>query len=506
MPKPAIGVHLRPGSNVYQWRIKVHDSVKHLYPGKTWARRQSLGTSSLVEANAKAVGLYADYLAECERERNGLTVIDKLTPEHGRVIGDEALRTLLADEATRLDPNRRHMLRPIRELGINGMQSFALDLGLSFDENTPGASEAFAHFLNTIEGPLRAKLAELPAAPPKPTKVYRLREVFDLWKASKAAGLKTDSIKARERALVFYEDFTGNPPINEISRFQGDEFRAWLIAKGGASKTASERLMYVNSLFAYAHQDLELLSRNPWRGISIDNATETRRYPWTPNQINTFFSQPLFTSYALPKRAARAGADAAYWIPLLGLFTGARSGEFCQLQVSDIVQEQDIWVIDINETEGGKRVKTDASWRKVPIHSKLIQLGFLDYVEAVRNAGHASLWPHLHLNPEKPSLGFSRWFNECPRKAVGVEIPDFHSLRHTVRSALSAANVPVTDQDNITGHAVQGSTGEKVYRHVELAKLRQGVEKIVYPSLSLNRVYKPPSISDFSTEEFTPKP
>lgn len=69
MPKPATGVYLRRESRVYQWRVRVHESVRHLYPGQTWAKRQTLGTANLREANAKATRLYAEYLAECEQER-----------------------------------------------------------------------------------------------------------------------------------------------------------------------------------------------------------------------------------------------------------------------------------------------------------------------------------------------------------------------------------------------------------------------------------------------------
>ena len=168
MPKRAIGVHLRPGSNVWQWRIKAPKDLRHVYPS-AWARRCSLGTSSLAAANTMAARLYADWLATFDQQRKGSKVVERLTPEHGRAIAHEALKILLAEENTRLNQSdRKMMLLPLKVLGVSGMQGFALGLGLSFDDTTLGAQEALAHYLDTIEGPMRAKLAEVPAAPPKP--------------------------------------------------------------------------------------------------------------------------------------------------------------------------------------------------------------------------------------------------------------------------------------------------------------------------------------------------
>lgn len=496
MPKRSTGVHLRSGSNVYQWRVKVPLDLTPLYPGKQWAHRGTLGTSDLREANLKAARLNAEWQETFARQRKGTSVVDRLTPDHGRAIAHVALQSLLADEAVRLNKaDRAMMLRHFARLGPIGMMVYGSDLGMAFDQNTPGAQEAFGHFLMTLNGPMSAHVAELPKETPiTPQKARKLRDVFKEWKRLQGHTVTADTIRARERALELYEQATGNPPLQDITRAMGHEFAQWLTSLKGARKTASDRLKYVSSLLKFACRELEWTERHPWEGIDIDYTTETERKPWTPDHIRGFFALPLFTSYALPQRAARAGADAAYWVPLLGLFTGARVGELVQLKVADIVQAEGVWCIDINEDEG-KRLKTENSKRQVPIHSELIRLGFLDYLQDIKDAGHSGLWPTMHLNEEKPSLGFSRWFNETPRRDVRdnegkpVDIPDFHSLRHLVRSTMAAANVPEADQDLITGHATRGSTGTRVYRHTTMQKLRAAVEAIQYPSFALERAY-----------------
>ncbi|GAB3471127.1 hypothetical protein GCM10011496_29100 [Polaromonas eurypsychrophila] len=83
MAKRDKGVHLRSGTNVYQWRIRVPKDLAHLYPDKAWACRHTLGTSNLAQANRLAAGLYATWLTKFDRQRKQLNPqpAQELTPE-----------------------------------------------------------------------------------------------------------------------------------------------------------------------------------------------------------------------------------------------------------------------------------------------------------------------------------------------------------------------------------------------------------------------------------------
>lgn len=63
-----------------------------------------------------------------------------------------------------------------------------------------------------------------------------------------------------------------------------------------------------------------------------------------------------------------------YWVPLLGLYTGARINELAQLFLVDFQAQGDVQVISINDDGEGKRLKTKASKRLVPIHPELVRL------------------------------------------------------------------------------------------------------------------------------------
>jgi integrase len=165
----------------------------------------------------------------------------------------------------------------------------------------------------------------------------------------------------------------------------------------------------LKTLLNYARRDLEWTVRNPWEGLNIEYETEDERDPWTAEQLQAFFGQPLFTKYKLPKTTMKSGGSAAYWVPLLGLFTGARIGELCQLRTVDIVERDGIPCIDINKKAPGAKLKNKSAARLIPIHPELVRLGFLEYVECLRKVRTERLWPSL--GGTDPGSYFSGWFS-----------------------------------------------------------------------------------------------
>jgi len=487
--KKAIGVYSRKGSNIWQWKIRAPKDLRHLYDTE-WAHRCSLDTPELRQANLKATQLRADWLRTFDEQRAVLApmMVESVTPEMAQVIAQQVLHDVLEQSSVREElQQRRAMFRTLYRLGMVEMRQTGERIGIGFNEATPGAGEAVHHYIHELAS-LHAPLALRPPAPTKEaielTKPRRLRNVFDRWKES--ADRKPDSIRATERVLEAFEKQTGNPTLTDITRDMGDAFRAWLRQQGGEPKTQHDKLTAVKTLLNYAARDLEWIRKNPWEGLDIRYSRESKRNEWHADQVKAFFTLPLFTHYELPTQA-RAGKDAAYWIPLLGLYTGARVGELCQLRVTDVIVRDDQAFISINDESEGSTVKTVAGIRKIPVHSELVRLGFLDYVQDVRSQGKDRLWPALKLDA-KPGRNFSNWFGIYRAKAP-VAAPDFHSFRHTVRSRMTNAKILPLVQDKITGHETTGSIGVTVYTHVSAEQVREAVEAIQYPELTLHRVY-----------------
>ncbi len=139
---------------------------------------------------------------------------------------------------------------------------------------------------------------------------------------------------------------------------------------------------------------------NPCSGLL--NAEPTERLPFSVEELNLIFSLPI---YCAGERLLACGGEAAFWLPLIGLFAGARLEEIGQLLVTDIRWEEGTDYFDITDIDeeaerlgrgnAEKKAKTAASRRRIPVHPVLVELGFLDY--AVRRKRDGGRYQFLHL-------------------------------------------------------------------------------------------------------------
>lgn len=376
----------------------------------------------------------------------------------------------------------------------------ALSMGLDFDEQAPGAMEALRESLKAyrkartdIAARDRGDVIETPEvaphAPARPARATKLRDVLPQWKASKSR--RPQTVRAAEMALALYEQSTGNPSIATLTRSQGVDMKAFLLNGGVTAKTARDRFDYVKGFLNFASRELELIPRNPWEGLSIEYTTTRPRRPWSGEELKAYFGRPLHAAYDIPTKW-EAGADAAYWVPLLGLFTGARISELCQLRAEDVTIVDGVHVLRITDEGVGQRVKTSAGRRVVPVHAELVRLGFLDYVTFIRAASSVQLFPALPLHTSKPGQYFSEWFASTRALPDGSKVPDFHSLRHTVRSKLASAGITEPLIDTLVGHEVRGSAGARIYTQRTTEDLLAALSALAYPGLALPRVFAKP--------------
>jgi integrase len=182
-----------------------------------------------------------------------------------------------------------------------------------------------------------------------------------------------------------------------------------------------------------------------------------------------------------------------FWLPLLGLYTGARLGELAQLHLTDLRQDESgIWFVEITEEtddNGGdsdKKLKNKSSQRKCPLHRALVEAGLLTYAAELRQAGYTRLFPELIPDAlGKVSGRASEWFTEYRRaKGVGAlagrSRKAFHSLRHTMVAALQRAGVEQEYREALAGHASK-AINIRVYGGPHfLAYLQTAIEKLDY--------------------------
>lgn len=94
-----------------------------------------------------------------------------------------------------------------------------------------------------------------------------------------------------------------------------------------------------------------------------------------------------------------------FWVPLIALFSGMRMNEICQLHAADIHRLDGVDCFFVTEgpsdSDNGKRLKTAASERLIPIHPALIEMGFMTFVTERRATGAVRLFSEL----QKSSTG-----------------------------------------------------------------------------------------------------
>ena len=187
--------------------------------------------------------------------------------------------------------------------------------------------------------------------------------------------------------------------------------------------------------------------------IKATKQDHEHRSPLTTEDISLYFSPDTF-----PR--ATENSPAMFWVSVMGLFTGARLEELCQLYLSDIVEEDGVWCFAFRPDRPDKLMKTLASRRFTPIAPFLTEeLNFLVYVDKLKAEGQERLFPELtpHGSDSKYSHYLSRRLGAY-RASIGLRADaaggkkDFHSFRGTVAQWCEERGVPEKLAARIIGH------------------------------------------------------
>ena len=182
-----------------------------------------------------------------------------------------------------------------------------------------------------------------------------------------------------------------------------------------------------------------------------------------------------------------------YWIPLIALYSGMRLNEICQLYLDDIKVSKGVWYFDISDERKDQHIKNSQSKRLVPIHSKLLELGIIEYANKVRevkinNKHQDRLFYQLNYSVKNHYIqAISQWFGRYLKK-IGIDSRSkvFHSFRHTVKPYLRDAGISKEYQNLLCGW-IGDDEGERTYGgNVSIKKLYSELSKLKYPFLNKN--------------------
>jgi len=212
--------------------------------------------------------------------------------------------------------------------------------------------------------------------------------------------------------------------------------------------------------------------------IEEEDSVPQEEKAFTPDDLSAIFTGFLYSG------TDSGSFDLVYpyqfWLPLLGLYTGGRLNEICQLDTEDVRQDRrtDIWMIDIADDPKDrplpKALKNKSSRRHLPIHDELIRIGFLDFVEQARREGREKLFSDGLVYHDGKGWGSraTTFFTRMPSgstksggyfHSVGIrkrlengktDSKKFHTFRHTfvdlVRNTSAEALSVLTA---LTGHS-----------------------------------------------------
>lgn len=260
-------------------------------------------------------------------------------------------------------------------------------------------------------------------------------------------------------------------------------YRDKLIGAGLARATVGKKVGFLSTLLQTAF-DAGLIPHNAARGMRIPKPklAEQKRRAFTADELRRIFTSPVYMRGLRPRAA---GGEAAVWVPLIGLATGARLEEICQLRVADLYMDADHGLLmRISDSEEGQKLKTTGSRRVVPLPPDLVRAGLIMYWQELRDAREVWLFPKLEPDHDQRRGGnWGKWFARYLRGRQGCGIVDrqvvFHSLRHTFKTLCREAGISEEVHDALTGHV--GQTVGRTYGHVPLSALRGAVDRIRFP-------------------------
>lgn len=375
--------------------------------------------------------------------------------------------------------------------------------------HVPTVREAHWNFKKLAEAAIRQRRV-------KPGWEHKVRTAADLF--SEHIGEQTPVHEITRRKIQDFVNDLAFMPRSMSLRFPGMTLQEAIAANEAREKPfpvatpntiRDNYFSVVRWVLNYA-VELDALPSNPAREVKVANADKGRRATRKPQfkveELNALFRQPVFAGCASAERPNTPGSfkfdDHRKWVPLLMLFSGARPSEIAQLAVSDVRDEEPVPYISIlteydpDDPDDRPFVlshKTANARREIPIHPTLVELGFLAYVRARREAGDIRLFPSwaASKNPRK-LYSAARWIRNINEKVIPAITarkpkPTLYSLRHTWKTLMAAQHVPTQFQNQLLGHA-QSGMDENYLHDLGIENLYDAIKTLNHKELDLSHL------------------
>ncbi len=376
------------------------------------------------------------------------------------------------------------------------LRRFLASIGMTLSRTSPSYERLARRFQQTDLELHEALLKRRSGVPvPLPAiaadRAPSIGDVLACWKRHGTRNAKT--LRSFEQAFELLQRHCNAPNARLLKKADAIALRNALQDKGEHSpRTIGKLIGFLRAAFQCAVDD-DLLEANPFAGVKVtlhelDHAGKSR-LPFELEELQKIFSGPVYQRGFKPRPGL---GQACHWLPLLALFTGARLEELAQLEVADIEPDPVVGhrISIRHDVERGQRIKNLNSIRDIPVHPRLVRLGFLEYV---RSCGAGPLFPALRPDRYgRRGTVFSTWFGRY-LDDIGVRSPSrvFHSFRHTFiqRAKERVDVVPVEVREAIVGHLsarhIEMVYGQRLY---PIEPQMKALRHIDWPQLDLSHL------------------
>lgn len=354
-----------------------------------------------------------------------------------------------------------------------GLRPYELDLQRGImksdgEDDHRRLMEAFAALKSMPQQPVQAPPPVQAQYDEKPPHTIKLSKALDAWKKTIL------NPRTQQSYVAFIQDFIagiGDIEIHTIRPINVVDWNARLL-KTVKPRTADNRLQALQSLLnwgfkqEFIHYSTKLATEGKFNLTKKERQKQTKgAEPFSVEELNRIFEPVAYERYA--SHYGQRFRFGRYWVPLIALYTGMRKEEIAQLKSSEIRSDGSIDYFDLS-TRGRDSLKTDAAFRKIPIHETLLKLGFLEFVRTKDGKLFSE-------SGDSISKAFIRHLEEVKVREPGVKRQGvLHSLRDTFNNTLVNAGVPPDLRYPLMGHE-QSSTNAVSYTSAPtLLRLKAG--------------------------------
>ena len=260
----------------------------------------------------------------------------------------------------------------------------------------------------------------------------------------------------------------------KISSSVAMAYRDELLRRGLSHKTLKDYLA-ANKQFLNWCVVHELLQSNPFTQVKLPSrsgSASSQRTRWGISELKRLFNSQAF----------KQQDESFRWATMVMFRHGCRPSESCQLRVNDIQVEMPIPIINFTDAGDKQHLKNSSSHRQVPLHHRLLEGGFLDYVRKRRQQGCVQLFD---FTPRGEDLDWSKDFRVVLGKiltACGFQAgnrPTAYSFRHTFIDELKKSGIAEHVVSQIVGHKNSSITFGHYGKNIEPELLQEAVNSFM---------------------------